>query len=122
MRHAVLAISLFLVTTVISTVSWVVSTSELALDFIPSTPAKSQDVASNNTAFIEQIKASLSKDVPEPPTEQNRLLQNASLSTGVSNPPVANRGLLVKASYNGSYGVNEESIKRACSDLAQRSP
>jgi len=122
MRHAVLAISLFLVTTVISTVSWVVSTSELALDFIPSTPTKSQDVASNNTAFIEQIKASLSKDVPEPPTEQNWLLQNASLSTGVSNPPVANRGLLVKASYNGSYGVNEESIKRACSDLAQRSP
>jgi len=122
MRHAVLAINLFLVTTVISTVSWVVSTSELALDFIPSTPAKSQDVASNNTAFIEQIKASLSKDVPEPPTEQNRLLQNASLSTGVSNPPVANRGLLVKASYNGSYGVNEKSIKRACSDLAPRSP
>ena len=55
MRHAVLAINLFLVTTVISTVSWVVSTSELALDFIPSAPAKSQDVASNNTAFIEQV-------------------------------------------------------------------
>ena len=122
MRHAVLAISLFLVTTVISTVSWVVSTSELALDFIPSAPAKSQDVASNNTAFIEQIKASLSKDVPEPSTEQNWLLQNASLSTGVSNPPVANRGLLVKASYNGSYGVNEDFIKKACSNLVKRSP
>jgi hypothetical protein len=142
MRHADLAISLFLVTTLISTVSWVASTPELALYFIPSTPAQSQDVASNDTSFIEQVRASLSDDIPEPPTKQRWIIQNASMSTGItrpplkkqagienavlrndaSKPPVRNNGLLVKAAYGGSYGVNEDFIKKACSDLVKRSP
>ena len=142
MRYAVLAIGLFLVSSVISTVAWVASSPELAFDFIPSTSAQPQAVASSEASSIEQVKASLSEDFPEPPTKQQWIIQNASMSTGIARPPVKkqarlknavlrnevskpivrNNGLLVNASYGGSYGVNEKSIKKACSDFVQRSP
>jgi len=142
MHYAVLAIGLFLVSSVISTVAWVTSTPELALDFVQPTSGQFQSVASNDTSFVEQVRASLSEGFPEPPTKQQWIIQNASMSTElprqhvkkqarlenavlrdeVSKPPVQSSGLLVNASYGGSYGVNEESMKKACSDLVQRSP
>jgi hypothetical protein len=142
MHYAVLAIGLFIVSSVISTVTWVASTPELALDFDHSTLTKSQNIASNDTAFIEQVKASLSDDISEPPTKQQWIIQNASMSTSVTRlpvkkqghlenailrsevtkPQVRNRGLLVKVSHNGSYGVNETFIKNVCSEFAKGSP
>lgn len=142
MHYAVLAIGLFLVSSVISTVAWVTSTPELALDFIPSAPAQSQDVVSNDTNFIEQVKASLNEDDTKLSTKQRWIVKNASVSTNVTRRPlkkqarlenailrnevsksqVRNSGLLVKVSHNGSYGVNETFIKRACSEFAKGSP
>jgi ribosomal protein S19E (S16A) len=91
--------------------------------------------------FIKQVKASLrkdaselsmedrarstsvsrSKETAEPSPEQRWFLQAASLSKGNTRPPVETRGLLVKAAYGGSYGVDEQFIKRACAEFTQRS-
>ena len=138
MHYAVLAIALFLVSSVISTVAWVASTPELAFDFVPPTSPKPQDVANNDTSFVEQVTASLRVDSPEPPTKQRWIIQNSSMSAGITRPPVKRQARLEKAVLrnevhqapsrnndllvNASYGVNEQFIQKACSDFVKRSP
>ena len=102
MRHAVLAICLFSASSVISTVSWVASTPELASDYVPYATAPSREVASNNSTFSKRMKAPLKENASEPPGE-------------VQMRPI-------KASYDNTYGVNEEFMKRVCHEFIQRTP
>jgi hypothetical protein len=102
MRYAVLAICLFSASSVMSTVSWVVSTPELASDYDPYATAPSREVASNNSTFSEWMKASLKENASEPPGE-------------VLMRPI-------KASYDNTYGVNKEFMKRACHEFTKRTP
>lgn len=122
MRYAVLAISLFLVSSVVSTIAWMANTPELAFDYDHPASANSPDVANNNTTFVQQVRASLNEEFPEPPEKQRWLIQSTSAGTGLSYQPEKNQRLLLNAAYNGSYGVNEEFLKRACADFTQRSP
>ncbi len=102
MRHTILGIGLFLVSSVISTVAWFATEPDLSLNqpFFAATP--SREVASKEATYIKQMQASLNEDASEPPVED--------------------RGLLLNASYVDTYGVNEEFIKRACYEMRQRTP
>ena len=102
MRHTILGICLFVVSSVTSTVAWFASTPDLALNQPSHAPTPSREVAINDAAFIKQVKASLSENVSEPPVEDRARPMNAS--------------------YVGSYGVNEAFIKRACYEILQRTP
>jgi hypothetical protein len=103
--------------------------------------ASAKEAVVNEANFIKRVKASLKENASEPsmedrtrptsaslskeaaelPVNQRWFIQNASLSQGDPRPPVENRGLLVKATYGGSYGVDEAFIKKACADFTQRS-
>ena len=59
-----------------------------------------KEIAINDTTFIKQMKASLNE--------------------GVSEPPVEGQVRPINVSYDGSYGVNEEYLRRICNETTQR--
>lgn len=102
MRHLGFGIGLFVVSSVISTMFWFATAPDLSLNQPSYSPTPPSEVAINDTTFQKQMKASLSEDASEPSVED--------------------RARPIKASYVVGYGVNEEFIKRACSDFTQRFP
>ena len=102
MRNLGLGVGLFSVATMVSTSLWYANApgSPLGQPTYATASAKEADI--NEADFIKQIKASLNKGNPR--------------------PPVDSRGLLVRAAHGSSYGINQEFIKKACSDFVQRSP
>ena len=102
MRHPILGVGLFVMSSVISTVFWFATAPDVSLNQPSYAPTPSSEVATKEATFIKQMKASLSEDASEPPVEDRARPMNAS--------------------YVGSYGVNEAFIKRACHEILQRSP
>jgi len=122
MRHLGLGISLFSVSTVLSTLIWFANAPDFSLGQPSFSMAPSKEVVINDATFIKQVKASLKQVAVAPPVKQQWLLHNASLSKVAPRQPEEARGLLVNASYGSSYGVNEWFIQRACAEYVQQSP
>lgn len=62
MRHPILGIGLFVVSSVISAVLWFVTEPDLSLNQPSYAPTPSSEFAIDDTTFIKQVKASLSED------------------------------------------------------------
>ena len=100
MRYLGISIGLFSVASVTSVVAWFASTPGLSINQFSYASAPSKEIAINDTTFIKQMKASLNE--------------------GVSEPPVEGQVRPIIVSYDGSYGVNEEYLRRICNETTQR--
>jgi hypothetical protein len=117
-----LGISLFSASSVLCTFLWFATAPELSLGQPSFVTLPSGSAEANDITFIRQMKASLKGDAAEPLVEEKARLVKAPMSKDGSEKFVRNRGSLLKASFVNSYGVNEEFIKKACSELAKRLP
>ena len=102
MRNLGLGVGLFSVATMVSTSLWYANAPGSPLGQPTYATASAKEAGINEADFIKQIKASLNKGNPR--------------------PPVDSRGLLVRAAHGSLYGINQEFIKKTCSDFVQRSP
>ena len=117
-----LGVSLFSVSSVLCTFLWFTTAPDLSLGqpslvMLPSGGADDID-----TTFISQMKASLKEDAGGSSVGDKAFLVKAPKSKVVSEKSVRNRGLLQKASMVNAYGINEDFIKKACSEFAKQSP
>ena len=100
MRYLGIGIGLFSVASMISTLLWYANAPGFSLGQ-PSVVLVQPKVAeTNDLTFIKQMKASLNE--------------------GVSEPPVEGQVRPINVSYDGSYGVNEEYLRRICNETTQR--
>ena len=95
-----LGISLFSASSVLCTFLWFATAPELSLGQPSLVTPPSGSTEAIDTTFIKQIKASLNE--------------------GVSEPPVEGQVRPINVSYDGSYGVNEEYLRRICNETTQR--
>jgi hypothetical protein len=116
-----LGISLFSASSVLCTFLWFATAPELSLGQPSLVTPPSGSAEAIDTPFIRQMKDSLKEEAAGALVEDKTRLVKASKSKGVSEKSVGNRGFLHKAPFVNSYGVNEEFIKKACSEFAKRS-